>query len=397
MRRWPVPATTFLCTPGMSSTIPVPSAETEPVRPEGPVPPFRSSPTFSVGLEDELLLVDPSTLMLTAADPGRLRQLRGMTQDAGTVAGEVSAAEIELITPVCQTVGDAIACLRRLRTAVRAAENPVIAAGVHPAGAFADLRPARSARYERVMDELGGLLRTPTAALHVHVGMPDGEAAIRAHNALRRRLPLLQALSAGSPFWHGRDSRLASARAAILRSYPRAGIPPAFADYDDFTAVTTEVANAAGVSDYTYFWWDVRPHPRLGTIEVRAMDSQWSVERIAALTVLIYGFARHGVESPGGRQPSHEALSQCHFQAARHGVRARLLDDDGHLRPVPELARDAVGQLRPFLAELGGAADLDRLQDVLCIDEPRRQRALHGTGGMDGLLHDLAARTLEGD
>ena len=117
--------------------------------------------------------------------------------------------------------------------------------------------------------------RTPTCALHVHVGMPDAEAAIRAFNYVRGHLPLLQALAANSPFWYGRDSGLASARAHVFRALPRSEIPQAFSSFDEFAERVGGLVKPAAMPNYTFVWWDIRPHPILGTLEVRAMDSQF--------------------------------------------------------------------------------------------------------------------------
>jgi glutamate---cysteine ligase / carboxylate-amine ligase len=369
-------------------------AELERVVQTDVVPAFAGGSAFTVGVEEELLLVDPVTHALRTADPTPLAAT--FPPHEGALLGEVSAAEIELISPVCSNGREAMASLRALRGHLRAAGETVIAAGVHPDGGFADARPAPGARHKVVLEELHGVLRTPTAALQVHIGMPDPDSAIRAHNALRIALPLLQALAAASPFWHGHDSGLASARAAILRSYPRMGIPPAFGSYDEFVATMTELATAAGLTDYTYFWWDVRPHPRLGTVEVRAMDTQWSYDRAAALTALVHGLALDAVQRPPARCLSHEALDQSAFAALRHGIDARVSDGDGRVRPVRELAAEAVARARPHLVQRGGEDALDAIGEILAADEPRRQRSVHARAGMAGLLADLTHRTMAG-
>src|SRR5215208_1634750 len=167
-----------------------------------------------------------------------------------------------------------------------------IGAGIHPSGPFGEAPHVVSERYRVIGDQMRGLLRrTPTCALHVHVGMPDPETAIRACNRMRAHLPVLQALAAHSPFWHGVDSGFATARAQLFRGYPRADIPRAFADWEDYETTMSAIVAAAGVEDYTFLWWDIRPHPKLGTLEVRAMDAQARLGSVCGLAALVHGLA----------------------------------------------------------------------------------------------------------
>lgn len=294
--------------------MPLSETELDHVMQSDVVPMFAMGSPYTVGIEEELLLVDPATHALRPAYPAALAA--GVPSDEGALAGEVSAAEIELVSPVCTGVREAVAAVGALLRRLRDAGQTAMAVGIHPDGPFGEFLPAAGTRHQRVVDELRGVLRTPTAALQVHVGIPDPESAIRAHNALRATLPLLQALAAASPFWHGRDSGLASARAAVLRSYPRMGIPPAFHSYDEYISTITGLAAAAEVTDYTYFWWDVRPHPRLGTVEVRAMDSQWSLERTAAL-------ARRRTWRRGGARHDRRTADDARAAAPAGGAHSR--------------------------------------------------------------------------
>ena len=170
----------------------------------------------------------------------------------------------------------------------------MIGAGLHPTAEFGDTTQFPSRRYRLLATEMRGLLgRTPTCALHVHVGLPDTETAIHVYNALRGHLPLLQALSANSPYWHGRDSGLASARAQVFRSFPRSEIPPAFSSFDEYAELVGAVTAAGELPDYTFLWWDMS-HPMLGTVEVRALDSQSSLSAVAGIVALVHSLARAG-------------------------------------------------------------------------------------------------------
>jgi glutamate---cysteine ligase / carboxylate-amine ligase len=245
-----------------------------------------------------------------------------------------------------------------------------------------------------VKSDLAGILNATPAGLHVHVGMPDPETAIRVANAMRLRLPLLAALTANSPFREGFDTGLASARIATLRSYPRFEIPRSFADYDEFLAVADQLIAAAGVDDYTYLWWDVRPHPRFGTVEVRGMDVQPSVAANVAVAALIQALAAKEVERPARTDLRREAIAESYFQAESHGLRARLLADDGTPTPAADLAARVLAEARPYARELGGEAALEEIERILRegngADEQRRVEAERG---IEGLLEHLLART----
>jgi carboxylate-amine ligase len=259
---------------------------------------------------------------------------------------------------------------------------------------FEDARLSRSPRYRQVSDSLQGLLRSPPAALHVHVGMPDPETAIRAANGLRRHLPLILSLAANSPFWNGRDSGLASARTAVLRSYPRYGVPRWFRDWEDFCACARELTVAAAVPDYTYFWWDVRPHPQLGTVEIRAADAQFSVARTVALAALMHALARMAAESPPPPYQSRETIEAACYQASRYGLDARLPDDDGELVPARELARRVVERSLPYAVELAADAALGGVEEILLDGNGAEvQRRVQRRRGLEGLLAWLVART----
>jgi carboxylate-amine ligase len=328
---------------------------------------FGEHEPFSLGVEEELFLVDH--------DSGRLRNVGAQVLERlgelprGEVKNELHRSQIELITPVCATVGEAIDELERLRAAVLETGVGLMACGTHPTAVEGDSQTTQKPRYERIQRILGDAGATPVCAMHVHVGMPDAETAIRVFNALRRTLPLLEALGANSPFRHGRDTGLASARSLTLRSWPRAGAPRAMADYEDFVRSTDRLTRAADVPDYTYHWWKLRPHPRLGTVEIRALDTQLSTPHRAALVALVHALARHFTEpeagagagadaqQTGGMAP--EILDEASFRAAREGVAATLPDEEGHLRPVDELVAETLERVRPAARELGCADELE--------------------------------------
>jgi carboxylate-amine ligase len=180
-----------------------------------------------------------------------------------------------------------------------------------------------------------------------------------------------------------------------IRGWPRSGVPRAMRDYDDFCSMSQLLARAADVPDYTWFWWKLRPHPRLGTVEIRALDAQTTPEDTAGLVALAHCLARHAAEADEAEpDPPAEVLEEGAFRAARFGVEARLPDADGQLRPVAALLDEALELASDRAAELGCVEDLAGLQSLLARGGGAgRQRAAHEIAGMDGLLRELTARS----
>lgn len=351
---------------------------------------FRSD--FTLGIEEELFLLDPvgHALAPVAADV-----LGRIDAPAESVAHEAFAAEIELRSPPARHAGEAAATLGALRAAARAAGATLMGCGLHPTVEHGTAELVDAERYRRVEEDVRALIRrAPECALHVHVGMPDPETAIRVFNGLRRWLPLLAGLAAGSPFWFGADSGLASARAAIVRAYPGRGVPRAFHDFDDWERTVEASLVAGGLEDATRLWWDMRLQPRLGTVEVRELDAQGSLDDAAALAALVHGLALLEADGAAGDEPPPtEALAWSSFRAARDGVTAEIFSGD-RLAPLAEVARAAVAAVRPRLAERGGDAALDGVERIVATGGGATwQRAANARGGMTGLLAELVART----
>jgi glutamate---cysteine ligase / carboxylate-amine ligase len=353
---------------------------------------FGAAADFAIGIEEELILVDPVTHALDHSATDVLRRL-AVPPAEGEALPEAFAALIELTSPVSANAADAAASLAVLRGHLHSVGATTIGAGLHPDGAFGDVFHYPSERYRLIGAEMRGLMRrTPTAALHVHVGMPDSEAAIRAYNGLRAHLPLFQALAANSPFWHGRDSGLASARAQVFRALPRSEIPAAFASFDEYVEAVEALAAAGDLPDYTFLWWDIRLHPVLGTVEVRSMDSQSSLSDVAGLAALVHALARRAAEEHGPWE-HRDALMESSFRAARDGLDATLWHD-GALRPVPEIARAAVQLALPYARELGSDGALEEIERLLVDGNgASRQRAAFARGGMMEMLAELVDET----
>jgi carboxylate-amine ligase len=342
--------------------------------------------SFTLGVEEELLLVDRATLAL-APTAERVLANVGDGHPRERLAHEAYAAELEARTPITDGVDAAIGALRESRLTARAAGATLMGAGVHPTAQLGDARLVDEERYRIVGDAMRGLLRrTPECALHVHVGMPDPDTAIWAFNGMRRHLPLLVGLAANSPWWFGVDSGMASARAALVRSYPGRGIPRAFRDWDDYCETVDGIVSAGGIDDYTHLWWDVRPHPRLGTLEVREMDAQSSLDDVAALVALVHALARHSAEQTAPPEVAPDALAWSSFRAARDGLDAEILCGE-RIMPLREAARVT-------LRELEADAALDGIDRILREGNgaDRRRRAA-ASGGPRAMLTELVDET----
>jgi carboxylate-amine ligase len=355
---------------------------------------FGASADFALGIEEELFLVDSETHALEHSAVEVLGRLDVPPGD-GEALPEAFAALVELTSPISPDAAEAAAALANLRRQVHSVGATTIGAGLHPDGAFGDVVHYPSERYRLIGEEMRGLMmRTPTAALHVHVGMPDADVAIRAYNGLRAHLPLLQALAANSPFWHGHDSGLATARAQVFRALPRSEIPAAFASFDEYVESVEALAAAGQLPDYTFLWWDIRLHPVLGTLEVRAMDSQSSLSDVAGLAALVHALARRAAEEHGPWE-HRDALMESSFRAARDGLEASLWYDDA-LRPVPEIARATVQLAMPYARELGSDGALEEIERMLVDGNgAARRRAAFARGGMACVLAELVEETAQ--
>ena len=353
---------------------------------------FGSSTPLSLGVEEELLLIEGEGELIPAAEEV-LESVAG-TPLAERISAEIFTEQIELKTGICREAGEVAEQLRELRRSVREAGFELLACGLHPCAVGGEAMLVDKPRYEVVRRDLGALLRTPPCGLHVHVGMADPEIAIAVANAFRLYLPVLQALSANSPFEEGVDSGHASARTQVVRSYPRFQVPRRFRDYAEFLAVADQLITAAGVNDYTYIWWDVRPHPRLGTVEVRALDVPTDPDTSAAVAALIQAIAAREIDRPSASVLHREALEESYFQAARHGLEAEVLFGSERLEPVREAAARVLEAVGPYGEELGGAQPLAEIERILRegngADEQRR---LERQVGLDGLLARLVDRS----
>jgi carboxylate-amine ligase len=352
---------------------------------------FGLEPDFALGIEEELLLVDAVTQR-----PANIASelVAAVAPRRGDVMNDLYEALIECSTPVVRSAPEGVDTLAALREQLREAGAAFIGGGLHPQAGFGDVVHVPLERYEAIRESMRGLVsRTPTAALHVHVGMPDPDTAISVYNRLRAHLPLLQALAAHSPFWHGRDSGLASARAVIFRGFPRSTIPPAFRHWEEYVDLVRWCEEAGAIADYTYLWWDIRPSPNLGTVEVRAMDAQSRLETVAGLAALVHALAVACADGAKEVVPPTEALKESSFRAARDGLDATIWWR-GEMRPIRAVGADALALAKPYARDLDGEDALEEIERLLREGGGAdRMRAAHAAGGMQAVFARLAAES----
>jgi carboxylate-amine ligase len=228
------------------------------------------------------------------------------------------------------------------------------------------------------------------------VGMPDPDTAVRVLNALREHLPLLQALAANSPWWYGRASGFQTSRAQMYRAYPRAIVPRAFSGWDEYVEVVEAGVASSGAADYSFLWWDLRLHPKLGTVELRAMDGQSRLTTICGLAALVHALALRAAHGGDTARPTPwEALMESSFRAGRDGLEATVYTN-GAVRPVRELAAEAIADARPFARDAGSEAALEEIERILREGNGAvRALAAFERGGMAAALGHLADETAQ--
>ena len=329
-----------------------------------------AGPNYTVGIEEELMILDAETLELVNAIESLLE---GQQDDR--VKPELMESVLEIATTPQPGTAAAAVELRALRAQVAgtaAARGLTIgAAGTHPFAMWEEQRIVARPRYRDLVSDLRFVARQELLfGQHVHVGLDDREKAIHVANGMRVHLPVLLALSANSPFWRADATGLASTRTPIFRAFPRVGIPPTYESWDDYAAKIGFMVESRVIDDYTYLWYDVRPHPRLGTVEVRVMDAQTRVEHTLGLAALIQAMVKELAEHfEAGKRLTrypHQMVDENKWLAARHGLDGELVDLPSRERvSTRELARRLLDRLRPHAEELGSTAELAAVEDLL--------------------------------
>jgi carboxylate-amine ligase len=290
---------------------------------------------------------------------------------------ELMQSVLEIATPICRTAGEVDRELRKLReyvtTVAHSHSMRVGSAGTHPFSLFERQRITARDRYRALVDQLQYVARRELIfGLHIHVAVDDPEKAIQVVNGLLVELPPLLALSANSPFWRGEPTGLSSTRQMVFAAFPRSGPPPRFASYNDYAEVVGQLEKTGCIADYTHIWWDIRPHPRLGTVEIRVCDAVTRVEHAVALAAYCQALVKLYCErfDRGEQIRSYHRIltSENKWLAARYGLEAPLMDLETGRRnrvPVAQLIRRRLEELAPHARELGSEAELEGIQDLL--------------------------------
>jgi carboxylate-amine ligase len=346
---------------------------------------FERSTDFTVGLEEEFALLDPSSLGLTQ----RFEELRDAARAdrllADSIAGELISSEIEIRSGRCPDLGSAFVAQRgrRRRLFALAAEHGVAlgATGTHPWSDYREQQIIDTEHYRRVEEGLKYVAwRNNTFSLHVHVGVRGAERAVLVCDRLRPVLPLLLAISANSPFLDGRDSGLHSARSQIFtKSFPRCGVPDAFGGWAAFAQYIDFLVSTRSIVEYTQVWWSVRPHFSFGTVEVRICDAQMTAQESEALAGLIVACVAQATRDFDEGVPftdlPRRLIEENFWRAIRHGLDGDLLDlDRGEAYPAAEALERLLNWSAPVRAELGIEVALPSLNGA------QRQRRLTETG-----------------
>jgi glutamate---cysteine ligase / carboxylate-amine ligase len=293
----------------------------------------------------------------------------------GSVKPELLQSVVEVATKVTSSVGEAVDDLRGLRARLRDAaadSNAVIAgAGTHPFSRYEHQEVTDRPRYVELIEAMRWVAeRELIFGLHIHIGLDSPDKAIACTNAARTFLPELLALSANSPFWHGRKTGLASTRIKVFDSFPRSGLPPSFASFEEFELLVERGVKTNSFEDYTYIWWDLRPHPKFGTIEIRICDAQTRLDSIAPIVALAQSVvASFAADFDEGRplpvQPV-TLVGENKWRASRYGLGAQLIDLERDTeRTVPAAVRSLADWCEPAAKKLGCSRELGQVEALL--------------------------------
>jgi carboxylate-amine ligase len=346
---------------------------------------FEESTDFTVGLEEEFALLEPSSLALVA----RFDELRDAALAdpvlADSIAGELISSEIEIRSGRCADLGAAYVAQRerRRRLFALAAKLGIAlgATGTHPWSDYRDQQIIDTEHYRRVEHGLKYVAwRNNTFSIHLHVGVRGADRAVLVCDRLRPVLPLLLAISANSPFLDGRDSGLHSARSQIFtKSFPRCGVPDAFGGWQAYAEYIDFLIRTRSIVEYTQVWWSIRPHFSFGTVEVRICDAQMTAHESEGLAGLILACVAQAARDVDEGVPftdfPRRLIEENFWRAIRYGLDGELLDlDRAEAYPAAEATERLLNWCAPVRAELGIEVALPSLNGA------QRQRRMTDTG-----------------
>jgi glutamate---cysteine ligase / carboxylate-amine ligase len=336
---------------------------------------FGQGDQYTLGVEEEYMLLDAETLDLVQHVETVLAAVEGEMEPK--IKPELMQSVLEIATPVCRTAADVARELEHLRGYIvgLAAEKGlrVGSAGTHPFSLFERQRITARDRYRQLVDQMQYVARRELIfGMHVHVAVDDPEKAIQVVNGLLVHLPELLALSASSPFWRGEPTGLHSSRQMVFAAFPRSGPPPRFRDYADYAEVVGQLERTGCIPDYTHIWWDIRLHPRLGTLEVRICDAVTRLEDAVAVAAYCQALVKlYSDQHDAGREiPSYHRIltSENKWLSARYGLEAPVMDLATGRRnrvPLAQIVRRVLRELEPHARELGSTDELDGVRRIL--------------------------------
>jgi glutamate---cysteine ligase / carboxylate-amine ligase len=361
---------------------------------------FTGTP-FTLGIEEELMICDAETLELAQAIDVILDDL---PEDLpGEVKPELMQSVLEVATPPCANITEAGDQLRRLRRCVRevAARNGLAigAAGTHPSALYEDQLIVDHPRYRQLASELRWIAEQELIfGTHVHVGIDDAEKAIYVADGMRGYLPLLLGMSTNSPLWQGKTTGMMSSRTPVFRAFPRVGIPPYYGNWQIYSHRVEQMMRGGAIPDYTYLWWDVRPHPNLGTVELRVFDQQTRVDHTIGFAAFAQALAHQLANEYEDGVPSveypHELIDDNKVRAALVGIEGKLIDfDQGFEVPAEEMTLGVIEDLRGDARELGCEDELALLADLVEDGTGARRQLnwLSDHGEIGGLMREIVA------
>ncbi|MFL6030725.1 MAG: carboxylate-amine ligase [Gaiellaceae bacterium] len=337
---------------------------------------FGQSDPYTLGVEEEYMLLDGETFDLVQHIETVLAAVAGHELEP-VINPELMQSVLEIATPVCHTPTEVADQLRRIRAYVieiaRDQGMRVGSAGTHPFSLFERQRITAKDRYHALVDQMQYVARRALIfGMHVHVAVDDAEKAIQVVNGLLPQLGPLLALSASSPFWRGEPTGLRSSRQMVFAAFPRSGPPPRFKDYNDYAEVVGQLEKTGCIADYTHIWWDIRLHPRLGTIEIRICDATTRLEHVVALVAYCQALVKLLAErfDRGEEIPSYHRIltTENKWLAGRYGLDAPLMDLATGRRnrmPIRQLIRRTLKELEPHARELGSERELEGIEDIL--------------------------------
>ncbi|SFR17402.1 carboxylate-amine ligase [Poseidonocella sedimentorum] len=353
-----------------------------------------SDPDFTIGIEEEYLLVDTETMALAEAPEALMADCSAALE--GQFSPEFLQCQVEIGTRVCANVTEAREDLKRLRSTVAKAAAAYglapIAASCHPFADWKQQSHTDRERYKALHRSMGSVAdRLLICGMHVHVGLGDDTLRIDLMRQASYFLPHLLALSASSPFWQGQDTRMASFRISVFDNMPRTGLPPQFSAWSDYQRSVDTLVDLGCIEDSTKIWWDMRPSARFPTLETRIMDVQPRLEHALTLAALnqclMRMLTRLRRRNQRWRIYDPFLIAENRWRAQRYGTTEGLIDfGEAAIKPFPELMSELVGLLSEDAAALGCTDELAAVQDILASGtSAERQRAVltEESGGSD--------------